>query len=127
MNVVVPLRFGQIALARLAEQARAIVAVLQHADRPCVSGPDRRAPGCFSFADEVQLAVVEHRMNGIESQAVELILLQPVQRVLDEEIAHGLAVLAVEVDRRTPGCLVALGEELRRVGVQPVPSGPKWL
>ena len=79
-------------------------------------GPSRTA--LRELGDEVQLAVVDDRVHGIEAQAVEAILLQPVERVVDEEVAHGAAVLAVEVDRRAPRRVMTVGEELRRVRVQ---------
>ena len=62
-------------------------------------------------------------MHGVEPQAVEVEFLEPVQRVVDEEFAHRAARVAVEVDRRAPRRVVLGGEELRRVGVQPVAVG----
>jgi len=40
-------------------------------------------------------------------------ILEPVQRVVDEEVAYGPAVVPVEIDGSAPGCVVPLGEELR--------------
>ena len=50
------------------------------------------------FLDKVRAVV--HRMHRVHAQAVEMELLDPVQRVVEEEVAHRAAVLGVEVDRR---------------------------
>ena len=54
----------------------------------------------------------ERLVGGVQPQAVEMKLLQPVKRVVDEEGAHGFAARAVEIDAGAPGRLVAVGEEL---------------
>ena len=49
----------------------------------------QRRPGALGdLGDDVLFAVVEDRMDGIEAQAVEVIFLEPVERVVDEEVAH---------------------------------------
>src|SRR6187399_3299078 len=62
-------------------------------------------------------------MYGVEAQAVEVKLVEPVERVVDEEVAHDAAVLAVEIDRMPPRSAMARGEELRCVSVQIVADG----
>ena len=57
-------------------------------------------------------------MNGIEAESVEVIFLEPVKSIVNEEVAHDTTVRAIEVDRISPGCLMALGKELRRVLVE---------
>ena len=54
---------------------------------------------------------IEHGRHGIHAQAVDVILLQPEQRVRDQERAHFVA--AVIEDQRAPVALLALA----RVGV----------
>src|SRR3546814_12484193 len=49
------------------------------------------------------------------SQAVEAIFVQPVQCVVNEELAYRPAP---EVDRRAPRCMAIFGEEIRCVGMQ---------
>ncbi len=44
-------------------------------------------------------------MHGIEAQAIAVIVLQPHQRVVDEEAPHLIAAFLVEVDGVSPGCL----------------------
>ncbi len=65
---------------------------------------------------------IDDRVHGIDAQAVDVKLVDPLQRVVDEEPAHVVAVRAVEVERRTPGRRVARGE-VRAVFAQVVSLG----
>src|SRR4051794_4097139 len=51
-------------------------------------------------------------MHGVEPEAVEVVLLQPVEGVVDEILSYVLAAIAVEVDRCSPRRVVPVGEEL---------------
>ena len=62
---------------------------------------------------------VEHRGHGVDPQAVDVELLQPVQGVGDEEVAH--LVAAVVEDERAPVGVLALGAG-RRARTAAVPS-----
>ena len=53
---------------------------------------------------------IDQRVHGIESEAVEVVVAQPHQRVVAEEPAHLVAAGAVEVDRVAPRRVVAVGE-----------------
>ena len=88
MEVVVPLRRMEprapVRLAR--EPARLIRFVLEHEmDLPA---GQRRPSALGDLGDDVLLAIVEDRMDGVEPEAVEVIFLEPVQRVVDEEVPH---------------------------------------
>src|SRR5215218_11235385 len=54
-------------------------------------------------------------MHRVEPEAVEVVLLQPVEGVVDEILSYVLAALAVKVDRCSPRRVVPVGEELRGV------------
>ena len=71
--------------------------------------------------------VVHDRVHRVEAQAIEVELLEPIQRVADREVAHRAAVGAVVVDARTPGSLVPLGEERRRIDGEVITVGPKMI
>ena len=58
------------------------------------------------------------RVDRVEAQAVEAIFHQPVERVVDEELAH---FAAAEIDRRTPRRVDVVAEERRRVAREIVP------
>ncbi len=69
------------------------------------------------LGEEVPRAVVLHRVRRVEPQAVDVVLVHPVQRVLDEEAAHRGAVRAVEVHALAPRAAVPVGEVVRAEGV----------
>ena len=90
-----PARFGVI--------TRGVVAVAlgDHVDVP---------PGCSAHVvhrvgellHERLRARIDDRVHGVEAQRVDVELVDPLQRVLDEEAAHVVAAGAVEVERRRP-------------------------
>ncbi len=63
------------------------------------------------------LEVVPDLVDGVEAQAVEAVFLEPIKRVLDEEGAHGRAIVG---DGHAPGRVALRIEEVGRVGVQVV-------
>ena len=88
-------------------------------DRSRARDGSRARPEAFAHAarelrQDVGRGVVDDRVHGVEAQAVEVELLEPVERVVDEELAHRLARGSREVDGRAPRRLVALREEGRR-------------
>ena len=46
---------------------------------------------------------IEDSMNSVQSKSVDVKLLNPVQRILDEEVADFITVGAIEVQSRSPG------------------------
>jgi len=121
MQVVVPLR-GRDAgpLLRIAgQQAGEVAVVLQdHVDRTLA--PRAGLQGRADLARQALVRTVGHRMDGVQAQPVESILLDPVQRVVDEEGTHEIAVRASEVQRRPPRRRLRRVEELRAVDRQVV-------
>jgi hypothetical protein len=75
------------------------------------------------LADDVGLRLVDDCVDRVEPQAVKAELLEPVERVVDEEPAHR----AGEVDRGAPRRRAAPLEELRGVEVQVVAVGPEMV
>ena len=59
--------------------------------------------------------VVVDRVHGVEAQAVEAIFVEPVERVVEEEVAH---LRPLEVDRRRPTACAAFAEKRLRIRVQ---------
>src|SRR5262249_17032935 len=70
------------------------------------------------------VGIVNNGVNRIETQTVETIFLEPVERIVDEIIAHGPLR---EIDRGAPGGLAALGEKLRGIMVKIIPLGPEMI
>ena len=83
---------------------------------------DDPAHGRRELGQDVRLARVADRVHGIEPEAVEAVLLEPVERVVDEEVAHRAVR---EVDRGAPGRVHVAVEELRRQQRQVVAVGPE--
>ncbi len=93
--------------------------------RLVLADDDGRAPprGAAHLArqrrEKVLVRVVRDALRGVEAEAVEVELLDPVARVREEELADGRGVPAVEVDGGAPLGLVPFGEvvlrELREV------------
>ena len=114
VKVVVPERIdaGAAALERV-EQLRVLRLVLAH--------DQELAPGCglartrHNLGEYVRRRAVENRLRRVQTEAVETELAYPVLGVLDEEVAHGARVLAVEIERvspvaAVPGAEIAVGE-----------------
>ena len=122
MEVVVPLAAGKARLpAFVAREIASLVAVVFEHDVH-VSFAARAGAHCGGeLFEEVRGARVLHRMHRIQAQAVEVELLEPVERVVDEEVAHRARMLSVEVERRAPGRMPRLVEELRRVLAEVIP------
>ena len=112
VEIVVPLRLVvdglPVGIAR--QPPRIVIVVLERQmDMPTRRG---RPHTLGDLIEDVLAGIVEHGLHRIETQAVEVEFLNPVERILDEIGPHGRLG---EVDRAAPGRLVAPGEELRRV------------
>ena len=79
-----------------------------------------RAHPASDRRQDVVVGGVEHLLGGVEAEAVEVELLDPVAGVLDEELARRGGVVPVEVDGVAPLVLVAIGEVVGRKAPQVV-------
>src|SRR5947208_13805369 len=70
------------------------------------------------FGHLVEKCPVCDRMDGVETQAIEAIFHQPVERVLDEEASYGRLP---EIDSGTPGRIDIVAEEVRCIAAEIVP------
>ena len=109
MEVVGPDAVQAPAAGRLgAEHAGQVAVVLgDQVDRAV--GTMLADPG-RQLGQEVARALVHHRVGRVEPQAVHVVLVDPVQGVLDEERADHLAAGTIQVDRGTPGRPVPVGQ-----------------
>src|ERR1700687_2678153 len=67
--------------------------------------------------------IIDDRVYRVEAQPVQMKFLEPVERVMDEELAYVAVAVSIEIDRGAPGCLVAQIKELRRVERQVIAFG----
>src|SRR6266853_4691674 len=96
VRVVVPLRVAGRGSARGAEKAHGVVEVLDgEVDRAGATRPGARRAG--DFVDDVRFAGVVNGVNRIQTQTVEVIFLEQVERVVDEKHTHRSAVGSVKV------------------------------
>ena len=126
VQVVVPLRCGrQRQAAFIALQVGGAVGVIlqhdMHLALTARAGMQRRA----DLAHDVGLGVVAQRMDRVHAQSVKIEFLDPVQGVVNEEVAHRSGIGAVVVDGRAPGRLVRRVEKMRAAGVQVVALRPE--
>src|SRR5262249_18652341 len=74
---------------------------------------------------DVRATVVADGVHGIEAQSVDTELLDPVERVVDEEVAHDSRPRPIDIDPGAPQGLMPVREELRRVEMEIVPFRPE--
>src|ERR1700678_1017994 len=67
------------------------------------------------FRKNVGSGVVHDRVDRVQTEAVEMVLSQPVQSIVDEEVPHRPALCAIEIDCVAPRSMVVIGEKLRSV------------
>src|SRR5579864_1248452 len=79
------------------------------------------ANGFRNFTEDIGARIICNRMHSVKAQAVKVIFLEPVKRVVDEIVAYGTAPRAVKVDGQTPRRAMTVGEKLRRVKQQAIP------
>src|SRR5688572_18686108 len=112
MPVVVPEGIQtESAFVRGSEEADILGLVFADDERPTRARrlSDLRA----HLSDDVDRAVVVHVLRCVETQAIEMELLDPVARIRDDELAYRLRLFPVEVDRRTPVGLMSLAYVVR--------------
>src|SRR5215471_10601663 len=80
----------------------------------------RFANGFSQLGQEVRTRFVVYGMHGVESQSVNAIFLDPVERVVNEIVAHWATLRAIKVDGLPPGSPVAISEILWRIQVKVV-------
>src|SRR5215472_4796030 len=124
MNIVVPLGIVErnLVLCVPMQIAGNVVCVLQNEMNPSFLS---KFPANLlgKLSDDIGTRVIGDRVNSVQPQAVKVIFLEPVERVMDEEITNNPAVCAVEIDSPAPGRAMAIGKELGRIQAQLVPLG----
>src|SRR5690242_460281 len=70
------------------------------------------------FVQNIGRRIVGDRMHGIQTQTVDMKLLEPIERVVQEEIANDTAPRAIEIDAASPWRLMAIGKKVGRVSMQ---------
>ncbi len=118
VEIVVPL--GPVrrrTLAARLEPARVVVVVLQHEMHVAArAGP---APhGLGQLVQDVTRRPVVDRVHGVQAEAVQVVLLEPVEGVVHHEPASDLGGRAVEGEPGAPRRVAAARDQGRRVGAE---------
>src|SRR5712671_5898987 len=111
VEIVIPLRVVTRAATVCPPQVAGLIAVVFEDQMNFAIG-DAAPDGLADFADDIGLALVENRVDGIEAQPVEMELLQPIERIAYEEIAHWPVMRPGKIDRGAPWRLVAADKEI---------------
>src|SRR5262245_50655256 len=113
LRAIAPLRW----LFERVEQACGVVVVLEH-EMQLAPGLRRQLPDrAAEIAQERWLAALRNRMHGIETKPVEVVVREPMQRILDRKGTHLRHAI---INGESPG-RVRRGEERRRVAREIVP------
>src|SRR5262250_1713900 len=124
VDVVVPLsQVGRALVGAAPCQASRLVAVVLEDEMYEAVPAGAFGHRAGQLVEHVVGRAVGHGMHGVQPQPVEMKLLQPVQRVVDDEGADHLAIRAVEVEGVAPRCLVLAGEKGGGVAMEIVPLG----
>ena len=113
MNVVIPLRgvaLGLAAFVRL--KITGLIEVVFQNEVDVAIGLEGTPHRIGQFRENVGGRVVDNGVNRVETQSVEMIFGQPVERIVNEEIADDSTLGAIEVDAVSPRSTVSIGKEL---------------
>src|ERR1700733_778476 len=100
--IIVPLRIEKLrlAVAVALEPARFIAFILEY--QVHMTTGEGGAHPLRELAQDVDFRIIPDRMDCIETQAITVKLIEPVECVVDEEFTHRAAALPIEGDRCTP-------------------------
>src|SRR5215472_2298207 len=113
MNIVVPLGRASASpvVGLRAEVMSGVVVVLQY------NVDETILPSCLPNAfrelgHEVRAGIIADGVHGVDTQSVNAVLLDPIERVVNEVVADLAASWAVKVEGFSPGSSVPLAEKL---------------
>src|ERR1700674_5903122 len=112
VEIIIPLRVVTRAATVCPPQVADLIPVVFEVQMNLAVG-DAAPDGSADFADDIGLALIENRVDGIEAQPVEMELLQPIERIVYEKITHRPVMRPGKIDRGAPWRMVAAGREIR--------------
>jgi hypothetical protein len=66
--------------------------------------------GFPDFVQDVLGTKIEDAMDGVDSKTIDMIFRHPVKGIINDEVSDLIALRTIEVDRRTPWGLIAVGK-----------------
>src|ERR1700733_4378914 len=116
VDVIIPLR---VVCARLAPlrptKITRLVAIILEDQMNLSKWPDGAANRFGQFRENVRSGVVQDGVHRVQAQTIEMILGQPIQGVVDEEIPDRPASGAIEIEGIAPRGVMTIAEKLRRI------------
>src|SRR5262245_62196523 len=101
MKIVVPLRVVAIAATPGTVEVASLVVVVFENEMHVALAPRPRAHVGGKLGENVGRGVVGNGMHRVEPQPVEVVLLEPVERVVGEVVAHHASVRTVKERKST--------------------------
>src|SRR6266480_2657245 len=83
------------------------------------------AYGFGQLCQYVGMRFIHDGVHGVKTQAIEVILLEPVKRIVNKEIADNPASRTIKVDGIAPGGAMATSEKLWSVSAKVIPFRTK--
>ena len=81
---------------------------------------------CAEFFEKSHRGIVDNRVAGVEAQRIDVEVTDPIQSILNEIVSYFIAELAVEIHRRSPRSIVAIGKIGAEVG-EIIPLGSQMV
>src|SRR5215472_4296774 len=111
VEVIAPLSIDTIAaMGRIVKKAGVVQIAFGNQVKLAPDPLGELRGGIFEFSEEMTGAEVEDSVNSVESQCIEVELLEPVHGILAEKPSHFVAALPIEIDRLTPDSSVTIGK-----------------
>src|SRR5580698_1841282 len=109
MEVIGPLRVEPVStLFGVARYSRIIQIGLRD-DMERAPQPGRKfRNAALQLREKVAGAEIEDPVDRVESKSIEVIILEPIECVLDEKPPHIVTALAIKIDRLTPGSAITI-------------------
>src|SRR5579862_212440 len=128
VNVVVPLRcVSQRAGVGAASKIARLIAIVLKNEMNITIGRNGFPNRIGQFRQYVRRGVVRNLVYGVQPQSVKVKFVQPVKRVMNEEVPNGAAADAVEVNCISPGGAMPASKELRRIKTEVVSLGTEMV
>ena len=126
VHIVIPLRAEMLNPALGSRKAAGLVSIIfQH--QMNFSILDTAPHGVANLINDVRNIIVKYCVDRIETQSVQMELFEPIERVVDKEIAHYTASRPSKIKGGAPRRMVPLGKEIWRNRRQIIPLRAKMI
>src|SRR5512146_3277346 len=118
MNVIIPLCIVLSSTVRSASQVSGSIVVIFQ-DEMYLAFIACACAYCFcQFDKNIGFRLIDDGVNSIQPKSVKVVFIQPVERIVNEEVADHAATRTIEVDCLPPRRAMPRGKELRSISAQ---------